>query len=197
VRDWKFDAHAGLSRAFVEGGYCGFSSGFSNLVCFRCFLCKHCSFSLYFETSLHAHIVTVKDWRSTSYHWLLQMCNIESDAASLLCLIQLFVGMSTRESSNILTKPPWYLQTLFQTGIYCLPPTSTSVVICHKEMLICFDVSKNSSTVTSLISLLDVMECFPNPEKANFHELGQCLRNYMKPNVMLWYYRHHKTNMTI
>lgn len=43
-----------------------------------------------FETSVHAHIVTVKDWRSTSYHWLLQMCNIESDAASLLLLDPIF-----------------------------------------------------------------------------------------------------------
>jgi hypothetical protein len=93
--------------AFVERGYCGFSSGFSGLVCSWCFLCKHCSFSLCFETSVHAHIVTVKDWRSTSYHWLLQLCNIESDAASLLCLIQFFVGMGTRESSYILSKPPW------------------------------------------------------------------------------------------
>lgn len=87
-----------LMGAFVEQDYCGFSSGFSNLVSFWCFLYRHCSFSLYLEMSVHAHIVTVKDWRSTSYHWLLQMCNIESDAASLLCLNQFFVGISTRES---------------------------------------------------------------------------------------------------
>jgi len=174
-----------LLGAFVERGYCGFSSGFSNLVCFWCFLCKHCSFSLCFETSVHAHIVTVKDWRSTSYHWLLQMCNIESDAASLLCLIQFFVGMSTRESSNILSKPPWYLQTIVQTGIGCLPTTSTSLVMCHKEKLICFDVSKNSSTVTSLTSLLDLTQCFPNPEKTYFHELEHCLRD-SKWNQMLY-----------
>jgi hypothetical protein len=184
--------------AFVERGYCGFSSGFSGLVCSWCFLCKHCSFSLCFETSVHAHIVTVKDWRSTSYHWLLQLCNIESDAASLLCLIQFFVGMSTRESSNILSKPPWYLQTIVQTGICCLPTTSTSLVMCVTKK--CWFVSmclKTSYTVTFLMSLLGVMECFPNPESLFPWTRTLFKRLYMKPNVMLWYYRQHQTNMTM
>lgn len=44
------------------------------------------------------------DWRFTSYHWLLQICNIDSDATCLFYAVPFFVGMCPRESTNMLSK---------------------------------------------------------------------------------------------
>lgn len=43
------------------------------------------------------------DWRFTSYHWLLQICNIDSDATCLFYAVPFFVGMWTLGPGRALT----------------------------------------------------------------------------------------------
>ncbi len=115
--------------AFVELGYCDFSSGFSILVFFYG-LYASIVLSLYILRRLYTHTLSLSRIGDPPPTIDSSRCAILNPMLHLYFAWSNFsLAWAPGESSNILSKPPWYLQTIVQTGICCLPTRSASLVM--------------------------------------------------------------------